>query len=149
FLGSPTFTSQSVNFSTPNPGYGPNANLDNTYFYFTGSLFLNAGANSFVVGHDDGLELHIDGIVGTANVDGSVVYAPGPTALDTTPFNVTAPHAGTYTFELSYGECCSAPASLVWEINQKVVGAPDAASTLSLLGIGLSGLAAMARRLKK
>jgi len=122
FLGSPTFTSQSANFSARASGYGPNAGLDNTYFYFTGSLFLNAGANSFIVGHDSGVQLNIEGI-------GLVVNAPGPTALAETPFTVTAPTAGTYTFELAYGECCGPPASLVWEINQKV-GAPDAVGGL-------------------
>ena len=142
FLNSPTFNNQSVNFSTPNPGYGPNAGLDNTYFYFTGTLFLNAGANTFVVGHDDGLQLNIDGI-------GLVVDQPGPTALAETPFTVTAPSAGNYTFELSYGECCGPPASLVWQINQRVVGAPDAASSLTLLGMSLGGLAAFARRMRK
>jgi hypothetical protein len=137
FLNNPTFHNQSAAFN-------PNASLDNTYFYFTGSLFLNAGMNSFVVGHDDGLQLHIDGI-------GTVVDRPGPTGLDETPFNVTAPTAGTYHFELSYGECCGPPASLVWEINQQTVGGnvPDAASTLPLLGIGLGGIAALYRRMRK
>lgn len=92
FLNNPTFNNQSA-------GFNPNASLNNTYFYFTGQLFLNAGANSFVVGHDDGLQLNIDGI-------GLVVDRPGPTALNETPFTVTAPSAGTYNFELSYGECC-------------------------------------------
>ena len=46
-----------------------------------------------------------------------------------------------------------APASLVWEINEKPVGGgggvPDTASTLPLLGIGLDSLAAIARRMRK
>jgi hypothetical protein len=142
FLNNPTFNNQSMNFSMSMPGYGPNADLNNTYFYFTGNLFLNAGVNSFVVGHDDGLQLNIDGI-------GLVVDRPGPTALDETPFNVTAPSAGTYHFELSYGECCGPPASLVWEINQQVVGTPDAASTFGLLAMALSGLTILSRRVSK
>jgi hypothetical protein len=145
FLNNPTFNNQSTKFSTPAAGFGPNASLNNTYFYFTGTLFLNAGANTFVVGHDDGLQLNIDGI-------GKVVDKPGPTGLSETPFTVTAPSAGTYSFELSYGECCGPPASLVWEINNQTVGGnsvADASSTLPLLGIGLGGLAALARKLKK
>lgn len=139
FLNNPTFHNQSA-------GFNANGNLNNTYFYFTGQLFLNAGANSFVVGHDDGLQLNIDGI-------GLVVDRPGPTALNETPFNVTAPSAGLYNFELSYGECCGPPASLVWEINEQPVGGggnevSDAATTLPLLGMALGGMAAIARKLK-
>jgi hypothetical protein len=115
FLNNPTFNNQSLHFSTPAAGYGPNASLNNTYFYFTGSIFLNAGANSFVVGHDDGVQLNIDGI-------GLVVDRPGTTPLEETPFTVTAPSAGTYHFELSYGEAFGPPAALVWEINQETVG---------------------------
>ncbi len=136
FLNSPTFMNTSAGFS-------PTANLDNTLFLFTGSVFLNSGANTFVVGHDDGLQLNIDGI-------GMVVDDPGPTALAETPFTVTAPSSGEYSFELSYGECCGPPASLVWDINNQIVGTvPDATSTLSLLGISLSGLMALGRRVKK
>src|SRR5262249_36904723 len=40
FLNNPTFNNQSA-------GFNPNGSLNNTYFYFTGQLFLNAGANSF------------------------------------------------------------------------------------------------------
>ena len=44
--------------------------LNNTYFLFTGSTFLNAGSNAFSIPHDDGLQLNITGI-------GLVVDAPG------------------------------------------------------------------------
>ena len=115
FLNNPTFNNQSPNFSTPAAGYGPNASLNNTYFYFTGSIFLNAGTNYFLVGDDDGVQLNIDGI-------GLVVNRPGKTALQETFFTVTAPSAGTYHFELSYGEAYGPPAALVWEINFETVG---------------------------
>jgi hypothetical protein len=139
FLNNPTFNNQSANFISNGGGA---AGLDNMYFRFTGQVFLNAGNNSFVVGHDDGLQLNIDGI-------GLVVNAPGPTALDNTPFNVNAPSAGEYTFELSYGECCGAPADLNWDINNQVVGVPDASATMGLLGVGLTVLGAFGRRVKK
>ncbi len=42
--------------------YGPTGTLNETYIYLTGQVFLNAGSNSFVVGHDDGVQLNIDGI---------------------------------------------------------------------------------------
>jgi hypothetical protein len=115
FLNNPTFNNQSSNFSTPAAGYGPNASLNNTYFYFTGSIVLYAGANSFLVGDDDGVQLNIDGI-------GLVVDRPGKTPLQETYFTVTAPYAGTYHFELSYGEAFGPPAALVWEINQETAG---------------------------
>lgn len=113
FLNNPTFNNQSSNFSTPAAGYGPNASLKNTYFYFTGSIVLNAGANSFLVGDDDGLQLNIDGI-------GLVVDRPGK--FQETFFTVTAPAAGTYHFELSYGEAFEPPGQLVWEINGETAG---------------------------
>jgi hypothetical protein len=113
FLNNPTFNNQSSNFSAPAAGYGPNASLKNTYFYFTGSIFLNAGTNYFLVGDDDGVQLNIDGI-------GLVIDKPG--SFQETFFTVTAPSAGTYQFELSYGEAFLPPAELVWEINFKTVG---------------------------
>ena len=144
YLNNPTFYNESANFSTPVSGYGPNANLNNTVFYFTGNLYLNAGANSFVVAHDDGLQLNIGGGIGL------VVNQPGATGEVFTPFNVTAPSAGTYSFQLVYGECCGAPADLVWTINNQQIGTvPDGAATMSLLGIGLGALGVFGRRIKK
>jgi hypothetical protein len=138
FLNNPTFTNQSLAFTSAGGG---NANLNNTYFYFTGTISLNAGMNTFVVGHDDGLQLNIDGI-------GLVVDRPGPTGLDETPFTVTAPAAGNYNIELSYGECCGPPASLVWQVNGATVtsSVPEPASAV-LFVIGLSGMAVARRRL--
>lgn len=118
--------------------------MNNTFFYFTGSLYLNAGANTFVVAHDDGLQLNIDGL-------GLVVNSPGGQAENFTPFTVTASTAGNYNFELAYGECEGPPADLVWSINQQTVGSnvPDSATTGSLLGIGLIALGAFGRRIKQ
>jgi len=141
FLNGPTFFNTSANWvaagATIGGAYGKYANLNDTYFLFTGKTFLNAGANSFVTPHDDGFELSIPGA-------GFDLKDPGPTAAVNTPYVVTAPSAGLYDFTLSYGECCTAPAVLGFEINGVVVGGgnvPEVSSTLALLGgaVGLLG----------
>ncbi len=110
--------------------------LNNTYFLFTGQTFLNAGSNSFVVPHDDGLQLNITGI-------GLVVDQPGPTSPVNTPFTVIAPTAGLYNFQLSYGETAGGPAVLAFRVNEATVGGvPEPASWAMLLaGFGMVGFA--------
>ncbi len=114
--------------------------LDNTAFLFTGSLFLNVGNNAFVVPHDDGLQLFIDGI-------GLVVDEPGPTGEVDTPFNVTG-DGFTHNFTMSYGECCGGPAVIRFIVNDAPVtggGVPEPATwSLMIMGFGTAG--AMLRR---
>lgn len=138
FLQNPSFFNTSSAFTSAGGG---GQSLDNTYFLFTGSLYLNAGANNFVVPHDDGLQLDIDGIAGFE------VDAPGPTAPVNTPFTVTAPNAGVYTFTMSYGEVFGAPATLRFIVNNQPVGGdlPEPGS-LALVGLGLLGAAGVRRR---
>ena len=113
--------------------------LNNTYFLFTGQTFLNAGANSFVVPHDDGLELAIAGI-------GTVLSQPGPTAAVNSPFTVNAPSAGLYNFTLAYGETAGGPAVLRFNVNGSPGGVPEPASwALLMTGFGMVGFA-MRRR---
>jgi PEP-CTERM motif len=133
FLNNPTFSNQ-VN------GFNPNGTAGNIELVITGSLFLNAGSNSFTVGHDDGAVLNIAGF-------GNVVNAPGPTGFSNTPFTVNAATAGMYNFTLEYSECCTAPADLLFVVNNAPVGAttPEP-SSFALFGTGLFAAAGIARR---
>ena len=113
--------------------------LNNTYFLFTGSTYLTAGNNSFIVPHDDGLQLSIQGI-------GLVVNQPGPTSPVNTPFNVNAPAAGLYNFTLAYGETAGGPAVLRFDVNGSPAGVPEPATwALLMTGFGIVGVA-MRRR---
>jgi hypothetical protein len=133
FLNNPTFFNTSGSFD-------PNASFNDVFIRFTGQTYLNAGANNFVVPHDDGLTLTMGGGIGV------VVFEPGPTAPVDTPFTVNAPAAGLYDFTLQYGECCGPPAVLGFKVNGTPVGAPDVASTWMLLGLAGGGLAVIRRR---
>jgi hypothetical protein len=127
FLNNPTFTNLANGFD---PGHA----TDNSFVILAGETFLNAGANSFVVGHDDGVVLTMGGGLGT------VVNAPGPTSVVNSPFTVNAASAGLYSFTLQYTECCSGPANLVFQINGAPVGNVPEPASLTLLFAGLAGL---------
>jgi hypothetical protein len=132
FLNNPTFSNQ-VN------GFNPNGVADNIELVITGSLFLNAGSNSLVVGHDDGAVLNIAGF-------GNVVNAPGPTSFSNSPFTVNAASAGLYNFTLEYTECCGAPADLLFTVNNAPITTTPEPSSIALLGTGLFAAAGIARR---
>jgi len=138
FLNNPTFMN-------PQNSFDANANLNNSEVVLTGSVFLNPGINSFVVGHDDGVVLTIAGI-------GTVVNAPGPTGFTNTPFNVSNPGAaGLFPFTLDYAECCGAPAVLLFQINGTTIGGPvPEPSSIVLIATALVGGAfAFRRRISK
>jgi hypothetical protein len=135
FLNNPTFSNE-VN------GFDPTNQTDNSEVVITGSLYLNAGDNSFVVGHDDGVVLSITGF-------GNVVNAPGPTGFSNSPFNVTATNAGYYNFNLQYAECCGGPADLVFTVNNAPPVGPSPVpepGTFVLIGSGILSAAAAIRR---
>ncbi len=135
FLNNPIFTNQQN-------GFNPSAAANNLFMEIVGQTFLSAGANSFVVGHDDGVVLTFaDPSIG------NVVNAPGGTSFTTTPFNVNAPSAGLYGFDLKYTEAYGGGADLVFQVNGAPVGAatPEPAS-LALFSAGLAGLGLAYRR---
>ncbi len=72
FLNNPTFTNAVHGFDPNGPLNFANGN--GTELVITGFLTLNAGSNSFVVGHDDGVVLTVAG--------NTVLNAPGPTGFN-------------------------------------------------------------------
>ena len=135
FLNNPTFSNQ-VN------GFNPNTQTNNSEVVISGTLYLNAGNNSFVVGHDDGVVLNIAGF-------GNVVNAPGASSFSNSPFNVNATTAGYYNFNLQYSECCAGPADLLFTVNNAppiVTSTTPEPGTLILLGTGVLSAAGTIRR---
>lgn len=159
-LGAPSGTGSvsSLSFSTSNSpgtsvdtwlGISTGANgghaLDNTVFLFTGATGLHAGVNNYTIAHDDGVQLAVGGI------GGFPLNAPGPTSPTTTAFSITAPSAGNYSFQLSYGECCEGPAvlNILPGIGTTAFGNPvpePATWGLMLVGFGAMGAALRSRR---
>lgn len=140
FLNNPTFFNQANGFS-------PTASVNDSFVQLTGTIFLNAGLNTFTVTHDDGIVITVAG--GTPS---PAVNQPGPTGPVATDFNVTVPSAGSYSVTVDYTECCSGPAALEWSVNSQPVSVgtvPDTSATLPLMGSALAALAVLARRLRK
>jgi hypothetical protein len=112
--------------------------LDNTVFEFTGMVTVTTG-EMFQAGHDDGLQLSIDGVL--------VIDAPGGTAFTTTPATYTGP-SGTFSFDLVYAECCGGPADLGISlpfISTTTPTIPEPASS-AVIGVGIAAIGALRRR---
>jgi PEP-CTERM motif len=120
-------------FSNATAGFNPTASLANTFIQFTGTIFLNAGVNSFVLTQDDGVNLSIGGI-------GTVLDSPVQTnQVDS--FTINAPVAGNYSFILDYVENGNPPAAVQWMYpsGAAVTPAPEP-SALLMLGSGMAAL---------
>jgi hypothetical protein len=134
FLNNPTFTSE-------HNGFNPNGGVDNSELVITGTTYLNAGSNSFVVGHDDGVVLVIPGIINTGTTEA------GGTSFVSTPFSVNNPGAaGEFTFTLDYSECCGPPAELLFTVNGAPITSTPEPSSFVLFGSGLLAAAGIVRR---
>ena len=144
FLNNPTFTNQ-MN------GFNPTAALNtsggasgSTEVQLTGSIYLSAGANGFMTGHDDGFTIQISGGPGTVTCStqsGSFcVNAAGETAFVVTPFTITPTVAGIYNFTLNYSECCGPPAYLLFAYaNGAPVGSAQIFKSFGAATIPLGG----------
>lgn len=123
-------------------GCGGSACTTNDLFQFKGSTTLTPG--SYSTDHDDGLRLYLNG------VDVFNGTEAGPTAPTSTPFKVCAMAgsgcnalAGTYSFELDYGEVSGPPAVLKTDL--PLTSTPEPGSFI-LLGTGLLAAAGVVRR---
>jgi PEP-CTERM motif len=135
FFNNPTFTGFN--------GFNANDTLNNTYTLFTGTTYLNAGANTFTTTHDDGFELSVPGV----SFD---LQQPGPTSPIPITYAITAPTAGFYGFTLAYGECCGPPATINFDVNGGPIitsSVPEPSTYAMLLaGLGLIGFIAYRRK---
>jgi hypothetical protein len=116
--------------------------MDNAHVTLTGTIGLLSGANSFVVGHDDGVVLSIVGFF-------TVLNAPGPTPFSLSPFTVNNGFGpGNFAFVLNYNECCDGPADLQFDVNNVVIGVPEPV-TWAMMLIGFAGIGFMAHRRRR
>ena len=112
--------------------------MDDTFVLITGQVTVTSG-QSFTVEHDDGMTLVINGQ--------TVISAPNATAPTPTTGTYSGA-AGTWNFELYYDEVQGAPAVLQVDLPLQTQAVPDGGTTVALLGMGLAGLAGLARRVR-
>ena len=127
FLNNPNFTNMTNGFDATMPA-------NNSFLELTGSILLQSGDNTFVVGHDDGVVLSLAGY-------GQVIDAPGPTSESFSPVTVTNSGAAqNVAFDLKYAECCGGPADLVFQVNGVAVSGVPEPSTWAMMLLGFAGL---------
>jgi hypothetical protein len=108
--------------------------LDATIMNIVGTVSVTTG-ETFTASHDDGVTL----IIGAE----TVISDPGPTSvIDSTATYMGA--SGTMPFQLVYGECCGAPATLT--IDLPLNGTAPELSTWGMMVVGFGGIGFLAFR---
>ena len=107
--------------------------LDSTIMNIMGSVSVTNG-EQFTVSHDDGVTLIIGGT--------TVINDPGPTAVIDSTETYNGP-SGNQAFQLVYGECCGAPATLV--VNLPLNSTPEM-STWGMMMAGFGAIGFLAYR---
>jgi hypothetical protein len=116
------------------PGPSFSTTVGGTFIVLTGQIFLNAGANTLTLPHDDGIILSIAGI-GVYDDHAPTSVVPGQSHT----FN--APSAGLYSFTLEYAGVNGPPERL--ELSQ-APGPIPGAGLLSYIALALLGLGSAA-----
>jgi len=105
---------------------------------FTGCVTVNTG-DQFTFTHDDGMYLAINGQ--------DLGFLASPTSPYTETQTYTGP-SGTFPFQLVYTENHAGPAVLQGD-SGAFNNCPDGGSSMALMGLGLSALGMVSRRLRK
>jgi hypothetical protein len=108
--------------------------LDNTIMNIVGTVTVTTG-ETFTARHDDGVTLDIAGL--------TVIDAPGPTSAVDTTETYTGP-SGNQPFQLVYGECCGAPATLV--VDLPLTSSIPELSTWGMMAVGFGAIGFLAYR---
>lgn len=116
-------------------GAAPTDTLDATITNITGTVSVTTG-ETFSVSHDDGVTLIIGGL--------TVISDPGPTSVINSAATYTGA-SGNLPFQLVYGECCGAPATLVVDLPLNTPGTPEL-STWGMMALGFGAVGFLAYR---
>jgi hypothetical protein len=114
-------------------GAAPTDSLDATITNITGTVSVTTG-ETFSVSHDDGVTLIIGGV--------TVINDPGPTSVVDSLATYTGA-SGNQAFQLVYGECCGAPATLV--VSLPLNSVPEL-STWGMMAVGFGAIGFLAYR---